>query len=61
MALPATGTWSHPGRGGAQADIVTTAPENGVPLLFAEIDNCYESAQVLAAKTTRTCGSASGR
>ncbi|WP_307183867.1 hypothetical protein [Streptomyces canus] len=24
-ALPATGTWSNPGKGGAQADIVNTA------------------------------------
>ncbi|MCE0446838.1 hypothetical protein LT493_26320 [Streptomyces tricolor] len=29
VALPATGTWSNPGRGGAQADIVITAPEDG--------------------------------
>ncbi|MFF9490231.1 replication-relaxation family protein [Streptomyces sp. NPDC014676] len=50
VALPATGTWSNPSKGGAQADIVITAPEDGVPLLFVEIDNCYESAQVLAAK-----------
>ncbi|MER6075366.1 replication-relaxation family protein [Streptomyces sp. NPDC001817] len=50
VALPATGTWSNPGRGGAQADIVITVPEDGVPLLFVEIDNCYESAQELAAK-----------
>ncbi|MDN3060777.1 hypothetical protein PH213_40965 [Streptomyces sp. SRF1] len=50
VALPATGTWSNPGRGGAQADIVITAPEDGVPLLFVEIDNCFESAQVLAAQ-----------
>ncbi|WP_434976514.1 hypothetical protein [Streptomyces puniciscabiei] len=50
VALPATGTWSNPGKGGAQADIVITAPEDGVPLLFVEIDNCYESAQELAAK-----------
>ncbi|MFJ3251163.1 replication-relaxation family protein [Streptomyces sp. NPDC086782] len=50
VALPATGTWSNPGKGGAQADILITAPEDGVPLLFVEIDNCYESAQVLAAK-----------
>ncbi|AWT47352.1 replication-relaxation family protein [Streptomyces actuosus] len=50
VALPATGTWSDPGKGGAQADIVITAPEDGVPLLFVEIDNCFESAQVLAAK-----------
>ncbi|MFE7401877.1 replication-relaxation family protein [Streptomyces sp. NPDC057557] len=50
VALPATGTWSNPGKGGAQADIVITSPEDGVPLLFVEIDNCYESAQVLAGK-----------
>ncbi|MFH8295425.1 replication-relaxation family protein [Streptomyces sp. NPDC018059] len=50
VALPATGTWSNPGGGGAQADIVITVSEDGVPLLFVEIDNCFESAQVLAAK-----------
>ncbi|MGW2248451.1 replication-relaxation family protein [Streptomyces hirsutus] len=50
VALPVTGTWSNPGKGSAQADIALTAPEDGVPLLFVEIDNCYESAQELAAK-----------
>ncbi|MFF8611020.1 replication-relaxation family protein [Streptomyces sp. NPDC015346] len=50
VALPATGTWSNPSKDGAQADIVITAPEDGVPLLFVEIDNCFESAQVLAGK-----------
>ncbi|MEU1661828.1 hypothetical protein ABZ527_38000 [Streptomyces griseofuscus] len=49
VALPATGTWSNPGKGGAQADIVITASEEGVPPLFVEIDNCFESAQVFAA------------
>ncbi|MET9451108.1 hypothetical protein [Streptomyces cinerochromogenes] len=34
VALPAAGTWSSPGKGSAQADIVITAPEDGVPLLF---------------------------
>ncbi|MFD5482743.1 hypothetical protein [Streptomyces hawaiiensis] len=29
VALPATGTWSNPGKGGALADIVITAPEGG--------------------------------
>nr|WP_239081905.1 hypothetical protein [Streptomyces sp. SID9727] len=52
-ALPATGTWFTPGKGGAQADIVITAPEDGVPLLFVEIDNCFESAQVPAAKSDK--------
>ncbi|MEH0517319.1 hypothetical protein QBC31_42935 [Streptomyces sp. B21-079] len=50
VALPATCIWSNPGKGGAQADLVLTAPEDGGPLLFVEIDNCYESAQELAAK-----------
>ncbi|MFE2053905.1 replication-relaxation family protein [Streptomyces sp. NPDC059459] len=53
VALPATGTWANPGKGGAQADIVITAPEDGMPLLFVEIDNCFESAQVLAAKVDK--------
>ncbi|MET9294847.1 hypothetical protein [Streptomyces sp. NPDC003077] len=53
VALPATGTWSTPGRGGAQADLVLTAPEDGVPLLFVEVDNCFESAPVLAARIER--------
>ncbi|MEV0695439.1 hypothetical protein [Streptomyces sp. NPDC050388] len=34
VALPATGTWPNPGKGGAQADIVITSSEDGVPLLF---------------------------
>lgn len=59
VALPATGTWSNPGKRGAPADIVIAAPEDGVPLLFVEVDNCYESAQELAArvdKYVRSCG-----
>ncbi|MFB8016882.1 replication-relaxation family protein, partial [Streptomyces rochei] len=50
VPLPATGTWSTPGRGGAQADAVLTAPQDGVPLLFIEVDNCHETAEELAAK-----------
>ncbi|WP_242569525.1 hypothetical protein [Streptomyces sp. NP-1717] len=38
IPLPATGTWNTPGRGGAQADLVLTAPQGQVPLLFIEID-----------------------
>ncbi|MEU0060604.1 replication-relaxation family protein [Streptomyces sp. NPDC006334] len=53
VALPGTGTWTNPGKGGVQADIVLTAPEDGVPLLFIEIDNCYESAHELAGKIDR--------
>ncbi|MEU1106632.1 replication-relaxation family protein [Streptomyces tibetensis] len=50
MSLPATGTWNAPGKGGAQADIVLTAPQDQVPLLFIEVDNCHESAEELADK-----------
>ncbi len=48
--LPVSGSWSTPGRGGAQADIVLTAPQEGVPLLFVEVDNCHEAAGELADK-----------
>ncbi|WP_260334609.1 replication-relaxation family protein [Streptomyces beigongshangae] len=50
VPLPATGTWNTPGKGGAQADIVVTAPQDRVPLLFIEVDNCHESAEELADK-----------
>ncbi|MGA5364227.1 replication-relaxation family protein [Streptomyces purpurascens] len=50
VPLPATGTWNAPGKGGAQADSVLTAPQDGVPLLFLEVDNCHESAEEIADK-----------
>ncbi|MFF4227403.1 replication-relaxation family protein [Streptomyces abikoensis] len=50
VPLPATGTWNAPGKGGAQADIVLTAPQDEVPLLFIEVDNCHETAEEIAAK-----------
>lgn len=50
VALPATGTWRNPGVGCAWADIVLTAPEAGLPLLFIEADNCTEDASVIALK-----------
>lgn len=50
VPLPATGTWNAPGKGGAQADIVLTAPQDKVPLLFIEVDNCHETAEELADK-----------
>ncbi|MGW1185679.1 replication-relaxation family protein [Streptomyces drozdowiczii] len=50
VPLPVSGSWSTPGRGGAQADIVLTAPQEGVPLLFVEVDNCHETAEELADK-----------
>ncbi|MCX4451311.1 hypothetical protein ACIOEZ_17045 [Streptomyces sp. NPDC087866] len=39
-----SGSWSTPGRGGAQADIVLTAAQDKMPLLFVEVDNCHETA-----------------
>ncbi|WP_239569327.1 replication-relaxation family protein [Streptomyces sp. G44] len=50
VPLPATGTWNTPGKGGARADLVLTAPQDQVPLLFIEVDNCHETAEELAAK-----------
>ncbi|MBD0746740.1 hypothetical protein BG418_34500 [Streptomyces sp. CBMA152] len=50
VPLAATGTWSTAGRGGAQADLVLSAPEVGIPLLFVEVDNCFEDAARIAAK-----------
>jgi hypothetical protein len=50
VALPATGTWRNPGVGCAWADLVLTAPEAGLPLLFIEADNCTEDASVIALK-----------
>jgi hypothetical protein len=50
VPLPATGTGNAPGRDGAQADIVLTAPQDRVLLLFIEVDNCHESAEELADK-----------
>ncbi|MFD3939910.1 replication-relaxation family protein [Streptomyces sp. NPDC058611] len=50
VPLPATGTWNTPGKGGAQADLVLTAPQDKMPLLFIEVDNCHETAEELADK-----------
>jgi hypothetical protein len=32
----------------ARADIVLTSPQEGVPLLFIEVDNCHETAEGIA-------------
>ncbi|WP_245703800.1 hypothetical protein [Streptomyces lushanensis] len=47
VPLPATGTWNTPGKGGAQADLVLTPPQDQVPLLFIEVDNCHEMPEEL--------------
>ncbi|WP_327309110.1 replication-relaxation family protein [Streptomyces sp. NBC_01298] len=50
VPLPATGAWNAPGKGGAQADLVLTAPQDKMPLLFIEVDNCHMTAEELAPK-----------
>ncbi|MEU5836339.1 replication-relaxation family protein [Streptomyces diacarni] len=50
VALPVKGTWKNPAIGSVRADITLTAPEDGVPLLFIEADNCTEPATLIAAK-----------
>ncbi|MEU6285512.1 replication-relaxation family protein [Streptomyces sp. NPDC047028] len=50
VALPVKGTWKNPAIGSARADVVVTAPGDGVPLLFIEADNCTEEAVLIAAK-----------
>jgi hypothetical protein len=50
VVLPVTGTVSTPGRGSPRADAVLTAPDQGVPLLFIEVDNGTEGPAVLAEK-----------
>ncbi|WP_328667205.1 replication-relaxation family protein [Streptomyces sp. NBC_00322] len=50
VALPPTGTWSSPGRGGAQADAVLAAPGDDVPLLFLEVDNGWMDPKLIAEK-----------
>ncbi|MEV8321481.1 replication-relaxation family protein [Streptomyces sp. NPDC059900] len=50
VALPVKGTWKNPAIGSARADIVVTAPDDGVPLLFIEADNCTEEPRLIAAK-----------
>ncbi|MFD9606354.1 hypothetical protein [Streptomyces sp. NPDC059970] len=51
VPLPSTGTWTTAGKGGAQADVVLVTPEAGVPLLFIEVDDCFEVAALIAGKT----------
>lgn len=52
VVLPFAGTWTTPSRAAVHADIVLTAPEDGIPLLFIEVDNCHESPQKIAELTT---------
>lgn len=53
VALPVTGTFAAPSKGSLRADGVLTAPEDGVPVLFVEVDNHTEPAAVVARKIER--------
>ncbi|WP_327180367.1 replication-relaxation family protein (plasmid) [Streptomyces sp. NBC_01335] len=50
VPLPTAGTFTTPARGSLRADAVLTAPEDGVPVLFVEVDNHTEPAAVVAQK-----------
>ncbi|MBP5880785.1 hypothetical protein F3K37_42555 [Streptomyces sp. LBUM 1477] len=53
VALPVVGTFTAPGRGSLRADAVLTAPEDGVPVLFVEVDNHTEPPAQVADKIAR--------
>ncbi|MFF1593107.1 replication-relaxation family protein [Streptomyces sp. NPDC058286] len=53
VALPVKGIWKNPAIGSARADVVVTAPGDGVALLFIEVDNCTEEGVLIAAKFDR--------
>ncbi|MDX2704559.1 replication-relaxation family protein [Streptomyces sp. PA03-6a] len=53
VALPVTGTFTAPGKGSLRADAVLTAPEDGLPVLFVEVDNGTEPPARVADKIAR--------
>ncbi|MGD3108009.1 replication-relaxation family protein [Streptomyces sp. YGL11-2] len=53
VVLPVSGTRFAPGRNSPRADAVFAAPDEGVPLLFVEVDNGTESPVVLSGKVSR--------
>ncbi|MFF3581018.1 replication-relaxation family protein [Streptomyces mirabilis] len=44
------GTGKNPAIDSARADVVVIAPDDDVPLVFFEVDNCTEEAVLIAAK-----------
>ncbi|MET9039328.1 replication-relaxation family protein [Streptomyces mirabilis] len=50
VALPVKGTWKNLAIGSARADVIVIAPDDGVPLLFIEVDNCTEEAVLIGRK-----------
>ncbi|MFJ6636967.1 replication-relaxation family protein [Streptomyces sp. NPDC091376] len=53
VALPVVGTFTAPGKGSLRADAVLRAPEDGLPVLFVEVDNHTEPPATVAAKIER--------
>ncbi|MYT71192.1 MULTISPECIES: replication-relaxation family protein [unclassified Streptomyces] len=53
VSLPTAGTDGAPARGSAQADLVLTAPEHGLPALFVEVDRATMTPERVAAKIHR--------
>ncbi|WP_394427413.1 replication-relaxation family protein [Streptomyces sp. SGAir0957] len=51
--LPITGSESSPGRGSAQADLVLSAPEHQLPLVFVEVDRGTMTPSRVAEKIDR--------
>jgi hypothetical protein len=51
MAL--AGTFTAPAKGSLRSDAVLVAPEDGMPVLFVEVDNHTEPAEVVAQKLVR--------
>jgi hypothetical protein len=50
VALPVHGTFTTPAKGSLRADAVLTAPEDGIAVLFVEVDNHSEQAVTVARK-----------
>ncbi|WP_299541724.1 replication-relaxation family protein [uncultured Streptomyces sp.] len=50
VPLPVSGTFTTPARGSLRADAVLRAPEDGVPVMFVEVDNHTEPSAVVARK-----------
>jgi hypothetical protein len=52
VALPVAGTFTTPAKGSLRSDAVL-APEDEMPVLFVEVDNHTEPAEVVAQKLVR--------
>ncbi|MFF1847136.1 replication-relaxation family protein [Streptomyces sp. NPDC058217] len=53
VALPVVGTFATPGKGSLRSDAVLRAPEDGMPVLFVEVDNHTEPPVTVAKKVER--------